>query len=87
MIRTVRREGPWRPPGPDVAHHVVVWDDETGEAEIVEYDEGGNQVRRFAWTHWQPQPRVGPDAMIGELIEYDSGGREVRRSPIVRGER
>ena len=87
MIRTLRREGPWRPPGPDVDHHAVVWDEETGDAEIVEYDRDGGAVRRFSWVHWNPPPRVGPTAQVGELIEYDRDGREVRRSPVVRGER
>ena len=87
MIRAVRKDGPWRPPGPGVAYHAVTWDDETGDAEIVEYDADGRQLRRFSWIHWDPAPRVGPTAQIGEVIEYDSAGTEVRRSPVVRGER
>ncbi|MDP8943034.1 MAG: hypothetical protein M3N16_02780 [Actinomycetota bacterium] len=87
MIRTLRKEGPWRPPGPGVAYHAVVWDDETGDAEITEYGEDGRRIRRFAWIHWTPAPRVGPTAQIGEVVEYDSDGVEVRRSPVVRGDR
>jgi len=37
---------------PEVAHTVATWDDETGDAELLEYGHDGRIRRRAAISHW-----------------------------------
>ena len=79
MIRTKRIESS----SPAFAVSVVTWDDETGEAERVEYDADGNRVRRavarrFPRERWQ-------DDVVGETTWFDAEDRELRRVPVLLG--
>ena len=61
----------------------LTWDDETGEAERVEYDAAGNRVRRavvrrFPRERWQ-------DDVVGETTWFDGDDRELRRTPVLLG--
>jgi hypothetical protein len=38
---------------PTVAHRVAMWDDETGDAELVEYGHDGRMRRRAVISHWR----------------------------------
>ncbi len=57
------------------------WDDETGNAEILEFDESGALVRRCEWTIW-PDSERREDGRIGEAIWFDASGDELERSPL-----
>lgn len=75
VIQRKHGDGPWRPPS-RATRHTIHWDDQTGNALIVEYDDFGEEVRSFSWN-----PRLhGEDH--GEVIEYDADGREVGRRPL-----
>ncbi len=65
------------------AVRVDVWDDETGKAMRVEYDEEGRPlrravVRRFPREAWD-------DDVVGEAVWYDGQDRIVRRRPVLLG--
>ena len=65
------------------ASSVVTWDDETGEAEKVEYDREGVTVRRavvrrFPRERWQ-------DDVVGEVTWFDADDRVVRRTAVLLG--
>lgn len=79
MIRSKRVESR----SPAFAVSVLTWDDETGEAEKVEYDELGRTlrravVRRFPREHWE-------DDVVGEATWFDSDDRVVKRTPVLLG--
>ena len=79
MIRKKRIESS----SPAFAVSVVTWDDETGEAERVEYDVDGKPVRRavvrrFPREDWQ-------DDVVGETTWFDADDRELRREPVLLG--
>jgi hypothetical protein len=58
----------------------TTWDDETGNAQILEYDQSGRLVRRCVWSIWPEQDRR--DDLIGEAVWFDAGGAEVDRRPL-----
>ena len=61
----------------------TTWDDETGNAEILEFDPSGALVRRCEWSIWPESERR--DGLIGEAVWFDAAGAELERRPI--GER
>jgi hypothetical protein len=67
---------------PGVSYVVTTWDDETGEAEILEYDDGDRLVRRRLWTPWPEDRWDGP--VVGEAVWFDPAGSELKRGPILR---
>ena len=65
---------------PDFRVAVLTWDDETGNALRVEYDENGRLLRhaiviRFPREQWDGD-------VIGETVWYDDADRELRREPV-----
>jgi hypothetical protein len=62
---------------------VVTWDDETGAAEKVEYDEQGRTVRRAVVRRF-PRERWEGD-VVGETTWFDGDDRVVRRTPVLLG--
>jgi hypothetical protein len=58
----------------------TTWDDETGNAEIREFDESGSLVRRCEWSIWPDDERR--DGLIGEAVWFDSDGAELERRPL-----
>ena len=58
----------------------TTWDDETGSAEIWEFDQQGNLVRRCEWSIW-PEHERRADA-IGEAVWFDPGGVELERRTL-----
>jgi hypothetical protein len=56
------------------------WDDETGNAEIIESEQNGSLVRRCEWSIWPEQDRR--DDLIGEAVWFDAGGAEIEREPL-----
>jgi hypothetical protein len=75
--RRRRDEGP-TPSG--AAYSVTNWDDETGDADIVEYDERGRIVCRHEWRIFGGLA-VASD-VVGEMVTFDAEGRETRRRPL-----
>ena len=69
--------------GADFAYCVTTWDDETGDAERVEYDEHGRPIRRAVVTRF-PRERWEDD-VVGEAAWFDADDRLVRRSPVLLG--
>lgn len=64
-----------------VAYRVeTTWDDETGNAEIREFDTAGALVRRCDWIIWSGEKRRGDQ--IGEAVWFDASGMEVERRPL-----
>jgi hypothetical protein len=68
---------------PAFAVSVVTWDDETGAAEKVEYDERGRTVRRAVVRRF-PRERWEGD-VVGETTWFDGDDRVVRRTPVLLG--
>ena len=66
----------------DGATYVVetTWDDETGNAEIREFDQHGTLVRRCEWSIWSEEVRH--DDLIGEAVWFDSHGVELERHAL-----
>jgi YD repeat-containing protein len=62
---------------------VTTWDDETGAATKVEYDERGRTLRR-AVTERYPRERWEDD-VVGETTWFDEGDRVLRREPVLLG--
>ena len=58
----------------------TTWDDETGNAQILESDQSGRLVRRCEWSIWPEQDRR--DDLIGEEVWFDAGGAELERRPL-----
>ena len=58
----------------------TTWDDETGNAEIREFDAAGALVRRCDWIIWPDGKRR--DGQIGEAVWFDALGAEVERRPL-----
>jgi hypothetical protein len=61
----------------------MTWDDETGEAERVEYDADGNAVRRAVVRRF-PRERWEDD-VVGETTWFDADDRELERTPVLLG--
>lgn len=79
MIRCKRVEST----SPTFAVRVVTWDDETGEAEQVDYDDSGRPIRRAVVRRF-PRERWEGD-VVGEAIWFDAEHRVVRRRPVLLG--
>jgi hypothetical protein len=62
----------------------IVWDDETGDAEIVEYDETGAVLIRHVWSVFAAP---SADGSVGEMISLDGTGTEIDRRRLVAGPR
>lgn len=58
----------------------TTWDDESGRAEIREFDSDGELVRRGEWSIWPEEQRR--QDQIGELIWFDPSGVEMERRPL-----
>ena len=65
------------------AVRVVTWDDETGEAERVEYDERGDTVRRALVRRFPRESWEGD--VVGETVWLDGRDRVLRRTPVLLG--
>ena len=68
---------------PEFAVRIVTWDDETGAATKIDYDDRGNPVRRavverFPRERWQ-------DDIVGEAVWYDGQDCVVKREPVLLG--
>jgi hypothetical protein len=79
MLRSKRIEST----SPAFAASVVTWDDETGEAEKVEYDHDGRTLRRAVVRRF-PRERWGDD-VVGEATWFDANDRVLRRTPVLLG--
>ena len=58
----------------------TTWDDETGNAEIREFDQSGTLVRRCKWSIWPEHKRR--DDLIGEAVWFDAEGAGIERQPL-----
>jgi hypothetical protein len=58
----------------------TTWDDETGSADIREFDQHGALVRRCEWSIWPEHEQRG-DA-IGEAVWFDASGTELERRAL-----
>ena len=58
----------------------TTWDDETGNAEIREFDQSGILVRRCEWSI-SPENEQRDDA-IGEAVWFDPRGAELERRSL-----
>jgi hypothetical protein len=58
----------------------TTWDDETGNAELREFDQHGILVRRCEWSIWPEDERLHDQ--IGEAVWSDSRGVELERRPL-----
>jgi hypothetical protein len=58
------------------ASTLTVWDDETGDAKIVEYDETGAVLVRHEWSVFAA---ASEDGSVGEMISFDGNGVEIER--------
>jgi hypothetical protein len=76
----------WCEPGPRSARDGIsyrvetTWDDESGNAEIREFDQTGTLVRRCEWSIWPEENRR--DELIGEAIWFDARGVEIERDAL-----
>lgn len=78
MRRTRRDAGPTPSGG---AYSVTNWDDETGDADIIEYDQRGGVVRRHEWIIYAAPPAA--DGVVGEIVTFDAEDRETDRRPLL----
>ncbi len=58
----------------------TTWDDETGDAEIREFDQQGTLVSRCEWSIWPEYDRR--EEQIGEAVWFDSRGVEAERQAL-----
>jgi len=79
MLREQRRDGPTAGGG---VYSVVRWDDETGDADIFEYDSAGGLLARREWRLFPG--RAGAD-VVGEVVSFDAHGAEIGRRPLKTG--
>ena len=77
MIQT-KREDHSTPAGG--AYSVVTWDDETGNAEILEYNAADELLCRREWENFPGRP--GADGVVGELRSFDAEGRPTETRPL-----
>jgi hypothetical protein len=63
-----------------VAYTVSTWDDETGDAEILEYDSRDALLRRGSLTYWSHGTKDGE--VVGEAVWFDPDGGELERRPL-----
>jgi len=55
----------------------TTWDDESGNAEIREFDQTGTFIRRCEWSIWPEENRR--DGLIGEAVWFYARGVEIER--------
>ncbi len=79
MIREKRVEST----SPAFALAVTTWDDETGEAVKIEYDERGRILRRAVVERYPRERWVGD--VVGEAVWFDHDDRIVGREPVLLG--
>jgi hypothetical protein len=60
-----------------IAYTVVTWDDETGDAEILEFDDADSLIRRRLRTYRPDGEQRG--VVVGEEVSYDPVGNELDR--------
>jgi catechol 2,3-dioxygenase-like lactoylglutathione lyase family enzyme len=60
----------------------TVWDDETGDAQMVEYDQAGGVIVRHEWRVFATPT---PDGSVGEMVSFDATGVETRRRRLEPG--
>lgn len=65
------------------SYSLVSWDEDSGDADILECDARGRVLRRHEWRHFAGLPT--PDGVIGEVTSFDGDGREVNRRPLRHG--
>lgn len=65
---------------PDFRVAVLTWDEETGNALRIEYDDDGALLRHAIVTHF-PREQWDGD-IVGETVWYDAEDRELRREPV-----
>jgi hypothetical protein len=58
----------------------TTWDDETGDAEIREFNCDGGLVRRCEWRIWAEDERREDE--IGEAVWFDPSGTAIERRPL-----
>jgi hypothetical protein len=63
-----------------VAYTVSTWDDETGDAEILEFDSRDSLLRRGVLTYWTQGTRDGE--VVGSAVWFDANGVELERRPL-----
>lgn len=63
-----------------VAYAVVTWDDEIGDAEILEFDDADLLIRRGVRTFRPEDEQQG--GAIGEEVWFDPEGNEIERRPL-----
>jgi len=73
MRREKREVGPTPSGG---ASTRTVWDDETGDAEIFEYDPAGKVIVRHEWRLFAT---AAPDGSVGEMVSSNASGVETAR--------
>jgi hypothetical protein len=74
-----KREGGPTPSGG--TYSVSTWDDETGNAEILEYDSVDQLICRREWELFRTGV-PGPDGMCGELRTFDPSGEQIDARPL-----
>jgi hypothetical protein len=68
-----------------VAYMVSTWDDETGDAEILEYDDRDALLRRGVRTYWPRESEaeeIADGEVLGEVVWFDPDGVELERRPL-----
>ena len=79
MIRTKRIESS----SPASALSILCWDDETGAAVQVVYDDEGRTVQRAVVRRFPRE--LWDDDVVGEATWFDGENRVVKRSPVLLG--
>lgn len=82
MRRTQREAGPTPSGG---AYSITTWDDDTGNADIVEYDDQGGKICRHKWIIFAGAPAA--DGVVGEMLTFDAQDREIGRRSLKTGPR
>jgi len=77
VIQTKREDHPTPAGG---AYSVVTWDDETGNAEILEYDATDQLICRREWENFPGGP--GADGVVGEVRTFGIDGQRVDSQPL-----
>jgi hypothetical protein len=81
VLQTKRGDGPTPSGG---AYSVSSWDDETGNAEILEYDVAHRLICRREWELFTTGA-PGPDGICGELRTFDPSGEQIDARPLRHG--
>ena len=59
---------------------VLTWDEETGNAIRLEYDDDGELLRHAVVTHFPRELWDGD--VVGEMVWYDAADQELSREPV-----